>query len=202
MADELPKLEGGRFRNERTSERTQRRSSRKRSLLLVLLPFSRQFYLTSVRVRALTDSSAARSTPLVSCSRIELLASLADAAYRLAQLTLALSPLPSPFHSPFPDLHTLTNMSSPVEIHSVSEWNAALRSCKAEGKTVAVDFHATWCELLWLGCCIGMAGSDHGTRRDERRADLSPSHRWAMQADRSCLCQPRQAIPSSASSPS
>ncbi|ORY77557.1 thioredoxin-like protein [Leucosporidium creatinivorum] len=36
-------------------------------------------------------------------------------------------------------------MASPIEIASVSAWNEALRSSKAAGKTVAVDFHATWC---------------------------------------------------------
>jgi thiol-disulfide isomerase/thioredoxin len=35
--------------------------------------------------------------------------------------------------------------SNLVEINSVSEWNQALRGATAEGRTVVVDFWATWC---------------------------------------------------------
>jgi len=33
----------------------------------------------------------------------------------------------------------------PIEITSVSQWNTTLRSAKAAGETVIVDFHAEWC---------------------------------------------------------
>jgi len=35
--------------------------------------------------------------------------------------------------------------SNVVEINSVSEWNQALRGATSEGRTVVVDFWATWC---------------------------------------------------------
>jgi len=36
-------------------------------------------------------------------------------------------------------------MSNLIEIQSISEWNNALRTSTAEGRTVIVDFHAEWC---------------------------------------------------------
>jgi len=36
-------------------------------------------------------------------------------------------------------------MIKPIEVANVTAWNTALRAAKAEGKTVFVDFHATWC---------------------------------------------------------
>ncbi|KZP26674.1 thioredoxin-like protein [Athelia psychrophila] len=36
-------------------------------------------------------------------------------------------------------------MSKPAEVANVTAWNTSLRTAKAEGRTVFVDFHATWC---------------------------------------------------------
>ena len=38
-----------------------------------------------------------------------------------------------------------SSMSKPLEVANVSAWNTSLRTAKAEGRTVVVDFHAQWC---------------------------------------------------------
>ncbi|KAF7365188.1 Thioredoxin-domain-containing protein [Mycena venus] len=47
-------------------------------------------------------------------------------------------------HTPISIPHT-SEMSKPVEIQSVKQWNDIIESSTAAGKTIVVDFHALWC---------------------------------------------------------
>ncbi|KAJ7863078.1 thioredoxin-like protein [Mycena olivaceomarginata] len=51
----------------------------------------------------------------------------------------------SPLHRKLSSIPPTSEMSKPVEIQSVQQWNEIVDSSTAAGKTIVVDFHAVWC---------------------------------------------------------